>query len=210
MSHDRTWLTKLVDLSVSLEGNAILKGVNLELHRGHRYAVMGPSGSGKSTFLKVLVGLTNADGQSQFERHRDLKAIAYLPQDSKDVVVPWYRVGRHCPAEDLKALDLFPLRRKWPRDLSGGELRRLAIARVLNRHTSCDLVAMDEPLTGLDVDIRAKAIQFIVGKLNSLTPPGGGSGPLFVFVTHYKEEAAALATRKLEIDKHNIREREMP
>ncbi len=157
-------------------GEKGLYQINIEIKAGSRVAVMGPSGSGKSSLLKLVAGLIHPSCGSRLVSG----TIGYLPQDSKFLVLPWKRVGQHIGAEAALAVGLEDRLNACPLDLSGGELRRLAVAYVFSREK--DIYLLDEPLTGLDIYLRKKVTAFMEAKIvNRIST--------VVFVTHYVEEA---------------------
>lgn len=182
-----------------------LKGVNLNAQRGERIAIMGPSGSGKSTLLKVIANLINKTSSevdlegvvvvgdpAGKDPTGEYPTIGYMAQESKDVVVPWKKVGRLLQdAPLLSALELQDQVKNWPAKLSGGQLRRLALGYIVS--SDRDIFLLDEPLTGLDINIREKVTKVIKEKVEDKD--------ILLFVTHYIEEAELLANRALYIDK---------
>lgn len=169
--------------SVSHASETVLRSLNLAIEPGDRVAVMGPSGSGKTTLLRIMAKLhTEYSGEV-----RVVGKVGYMPQDSRDVVVPWRRVGNLIPEpSDRKQLGLGEKaedERQFPKFLSGGQLRRLALGHVFQYDKNIYL--LDEPLTGLDLDLRCRIIEFIKNQLDA--------DDILVFVTHYIEEAELLA-----------------
>ena len=167
-------ILRAADLGVRYESGPALEGVSFELEVGERLAVVGPNGAGKSTLFKVIAGvMTPSDGKVHVYGHEPGGhiCIAYLPQRSQvdwtfpvsvaDVVMMG-RVGklklfRHPRARDWEivrnALDVVgmqDLAGRQIRELSGGQQQRMFIARALAQEA--ELMLMDEPLTGLDLN----------------------------------------------------------
>ncbi len=145
-----------------------LRGISVHLEAGLMVAVVGPNGAGKSTLLQVLAGLLQAQGRIQWNG-RELSRIPYLErgrtltwlgqESHAEFAFPVREVvaqGRHAWGDDglgveeaLAALDLGQLRDRPITQLSGGERRRVFLARALA--TGAPLQLWDEPAASLDV-----------------------------------------------------------
>ena len=142
-----------VELTTGEEARDVLRGIDLEVRRGERVALMGRNGAGKSTLLKTAAGLIEpVRGKVEVP-----DGIALLTQNPSDYLVR-ERVGDELPGDaGLAALRLVGLEHAIdadPRDLSGGERQRLALAIALAGRMEGDelpgLVALDEPTRGMD------------------------------------------------------------
>ena len=170
----------------------VLRGVDLSFRRGETTVVLGPSGTGKSVMLKSIVGLLPLDrGSIHFEGRRidDLgearlasvrRRIGYLFQhgalfDSLDVfdnvAFPLRESGVRDPAEisrrvdrSLRLVGLGDLGARMPTELSGGQQKRIALARAIVLEP--DVILYDEPTTGLD-PIRADLINELILRLQA-------------------------------------------
>lgn len=181
-----TW----VELERDDERHDVLRGLDLEVRRGERVALMGRNGAGKSTLLKTAAGL--------IEPVRGKLAlaggIALLTQNPGDYLVR-ERVGDELPGEaGAAALRLVGLEHAVdadPRDLSGGERQRLALAVALAGQLEGEalpgLVALDEPTRGMDRARKADLVE-LVAEL-------AGRGAGVVVATHDVEFAAEFAER---------------
>lgn len=161
-------------LGLRYESGSALESVSFELQSGERLAVVGPNGAGKSTLLKIIAGvLTPSAGRVQIFGNEPGGhiCIAYLPQRNQvdwsfpvtvtDVVMMG-RVGqlglfRNPKARDremvshaLEIVRMTHLAKRQISQLSGGQQQRMFIARALAQEA--ELMLMDEPLTGLDVN----------------------------------------------------------
>ncbi len=161
-------------LTVRYNGRLALDDISFRLDKGERVAVVGPNGAGKSTLFKVIAGvLQPAKGWAKVYGHGPGGhiCIAYVPQRSQvdwafpvsvaDVVMMG-RIGRlgllRWPgARDwayvrqcLEVVGMSDLSDQQIGDLSGGQQQRVFIARALAQEA--ELMLMDEPLTGLDVN----------------------------------------------------------
>lgn len=194
-----------------------LRGVDLVVHPGEVVALVGRSGSGKTTLARILLGLEEPDAGTvhlEGERwdHRPESArrprrarYQYVPQDAMAALDPQQSVREHVletlrvlggrpPADAAIAADALLARLglshrhdALPRELSGGEQRRVTLARVLALDPR--LVVADEPTSGLDPDRRAAVLAELLDNL------GGGAG--CVLVTHDLDAVERVAHRVL-------------
>jgi len=195
-------------------------GLAVAAHLGEAAAVVGPSGAGKTTLLEAIAGLRRAQGRIAVggevlqdsaagvflppERRR----LGYVPQDG--ALFPHLSVlhnltfgmprPRSRSSRDLDALvtllDLQDLLRRYPRHLSGGERRRVALARALLAQPR--LLLLDEPMAGLDPVRARKALAGIRRVRAELGVP-------LLVVTHHPHEALALASEVLLLDGGTVR-----
>ena len=169
--------------------------------------LMGPSGSGKSTFLKALCGLLTpkegritANNEVWFEKGRGVptqeRHIGYMPQGN--IVFPHMTVEENIRYSKQGSPELFdhiverlrltPHLKKKAKGLSGGEQQRVALGRAL--YSKPVLLILDEPLTALDVNLRAQLQQDLVAIISEWDIP-------CLWVTHSEEEAAAVGNHRL-------------
>ncbi len=168
----------------------VIRGMELEVRKGERVALMGRNGAGKSTLLRTAAGLVEPVRGKVEVPH----GIALLTQNPSDYLVR-ERVGDELPGDDgMAALRIVGLEHAVdadPRDLSGGERQRLALAIALAGHTGGEelpgLVALDEPTRGMD---RARKDE-LAGLIDELAAQGAG----LLVATHDVEFAAAFAER---------------
>jgi energy-coupling factor transport system ATP-binding protein len=161
-------------------GATVLRGVDLEIAAGERVALMGRNGAGKSTLLKVAAGLL-APTRGKVRGGR----VALLLQHPGDYALH-DRVGDELPAGVLAAAGLAHLADRHPRDVSGGERQRLALAIVLHGERPA-VVCLDEPTRGMD---RAHKDTLV-----ALAHDLAARGSAVVVATHDAEFAAAFAGR---------------
>jgi energy-coupling factor transporter ATP-binding protein EcfA2 len=179
-----------VELARGDEARDVIRGIDLQLNRGERVALMGRNGAGKSTLLKTAAGLIDPVRGSI----ETPGGIALLTQNPSDYLVR-ERVGDELPGEaGVAALRVVGLEHAVdadPRDLSGGERQRLALAIALAGQMEGerlpDLVALDEPTRGMD---RSRKDD-LVGLVDSLAARGAG----VVVATHDVEFASEFAER---------------
>lgn len=186
-------MIEVIDLHKTLGGRPVLSGVNLEVREGETLVIMGPSGTGKSVLLKHIVGLFDPDAgdvlvdgisvpAADREQIAEVRSkIAYVFQnsalfDSLTVrgnllmgLPPGHCRGAaaECERLALAALEhvnlgpeVLPL---LPAELSGGMLRRVAIARAIIGKRR--YILYDEPTTGLD-PVNATRINELIARVS--------------------------------------------
>lgn len=154
---ERDILMQIPQMSKTFEGFK-LNVCGGEVRRGEVLGIVGANGIGKSTFAKLLAGVETPDGKDKF----DTVSVSYKPQyvtaDSSDSVEFALRQvakrfdSSYYQHEILEPLGLVPLLSSELKNLSGGELQRVAIALCLSREA--DLYILDEPSAHLDVEQR--------------------------------------------------------
>ena len=176
----------------------MLEGASLAVEDGQFVSLVGPSGSGKSSLLRAVIGLQQPL-RGTVEREVPPSDVAILFQD--DALLPWKTardnvalgltlngMRRRQALEQadlwLDRLGLSGLGDRFPRHLSGGQRKRVALAQVLARGPK--LLLMDEPFASLDAIVRARIIQDVA----SLVERGRIS---VLLVTHDLEEAISLS-----------------
>lgn len=185
-------------LALSYGATPILEGVSLEVPSGKFVSLIGPSGSGKSTLLRAIIGL-QAPSSGTIETDVPSGDIGMLFQD--DALLPWrtaeenVALGLRLKGVDkgtaiasarlwLTRLGLHGLSERFPRQLSGGQRKRVTLAQVLAREPR--LLLMDEPFASLDAIVRARVTQDLLRLVES-------RGISVLLVTHDLEEALALS-----------------
>lgn len=207
-------LIRLVDLHKSFGPLRVLSGVSLDLRKGETTVIMGPSGTGKSVLLKHIAGLIRPDkgevwyGDQRVDTMPEYglvevrKKIGFLFQmgalfDSMNVyenicfplvehtaLSKRERTGR-CESA-LAMVGLKGVEQKMPADLSGGQRKRVALARAVVLEP--EVVLYDEPTTGLD-PIRSDLINELIITLAQRL------GITSVVVTHDMHSANKIADR---------------
>jgi energy-coupling factor transporter ATP-binding protein EcfA2 len=163
-------------------GPSILRGVSLSVAPGERIALMGRNGAGKSTLLRHAAGLLDPTRGAVRRAGR----VALLLQNPNDYLVH-ESVAEEAPAAALAAVGLGGdgFAGRHPRDLSGGEKQRLALAIVLGDGSSPPVaVCLDEPTRGMDRDHKQELAERLTG-LDAAV----------IVATHDPEFASAFARR---------------
>lgn len=172
--------------------------MSLELRTGEVVALLGPNGAGKSTLLDALAGAIPI-ARGAVERRGRVAVALQAPDLARrrvlanvTLALAWWGVPRAERVERaLEALQTMGARHLADRpaaSLSGGERRRVHIARAIA--TQPDVLMLDEPFAGLDVEARARLLQDAQQVLRS---PGRAT----LVVVHDRAEAWALADRLL-------------
>lgn len=197
---------------------AVFEALNLELRPGEYLAIMGESGVGKSTLLNLLAGLDRPDvGRVLLEgfdlsaldddaitlvRRRSVgfvfQAFHVLPYLSveQNVALPLELLQVPAPerarrtAEMLEGVGLAPMARRFARELSGGEVQRIAIARALVHRPR--LLLADEPTGNLDPRSAAQILALLRTQIKANCAAG-------ILITHSRT-AAQTADRILVLD----------
>jgi multiple sugar transport system ATP-binding protein len=185
-----------------------VKGVDLEIPAGEFTVLVGQSGCGKSTLLRTIAGLEDADqgdieigGQlmnNVLPRDRDIAMVfqnyALYPYMTVFENIAFGLRARKTPAAEIEPkvrraaqmLAIEPLLQRYPRQLSGGQLQRVAIGRAVVRNAR--LYLFDEPLSNLDAQLRDE----MRGEIKRLHQE---LGKTMIYVTHDQIEAMTMADR---------------
>ena len=178
-----------------------VKNVNFTLEEGDFVNIIGRSGSGKSTFLNLLSGLLKPTEGKIFAKGKDMsdfsdrdiskyrnEIIGFVPQSLgtlpnlnvlENVSLPYYLFKRDDSAYEkaamlLDEMGILHLKDDFPKNLSGGELKRVLIARSMIN--SPELLILDEPTSDLDKNTTME-IMDLLKKINS-------KGTALIIVTH--------------------------
>ncbi len=198
----------LKDVNKTFDGkNLVVKNFNLEIKDKDFLVLIGPSGCGKTTVLNMIAGLERVTSGDIFI---DDKLVNLIEPKDRDIAMVFQnyalyhmltvydnlafslkikKLKPHLIKEKVESvaalLGISDLLKRKPRQLSGGQMQRVAIGRAIVRNPKVFL--MDEPLCNLDVLLRAK-MRLELKKLHAQI------GGTFVFVTHDQVEAMSLAT----------------
>lgn len=167
-------------------GRDILKGLNLNVYKGEIYSLLGENGCGKSTLLNIINGnLKPFRGKVRYD-----SGIAYLPQNpkyvfTKDKLADDLMTDENNSSELIGKLELNEILGSHPYDLSGGELQRAAICKILLNDP--DIILLDEPTKGLDT--------YAKNKLGAILKKLARVGKTVLLVSHDLEFCAEYSDR---------------
>lgn len=173
----------------------ILGSCQLQLQAGERISILGPSGMGKSTLLRIIAGL-DKDYQGRVllpER------IAFMFQEPnlldwrncyQNLLIFHPQAGRDQARTALEQVGLGDKGLHYPRQLSLGQQRRLALARTFL--SNAELVLLDEPFTSLDPQLKTDMLELTRTLLDQ-------SGAMLLHVTHDAKEVGVLGAHAVEM-----------
>jgi ABC-type nitrate/sulfonate/bicarbonate transport system ATPase subunit len=196
-------LISVKNLSVYHDGCCALKDVHFEAGEGEFVAIVGKSGSGKTTFLYALARFIPYSGEVNVPRTIGMVFQHYA-------VFPWFTASENIAfglenetkekrnqivREHLRLAELEDKKDKYPAELSGGQVQRIALARSLAHNP--EVLLMDEPYGALDAYTRGKMQQWLLDVWATRKKT-------VVFVTHNIEEAVFLADRVLVLNDYRF------
>ena len=169
--------------------------------------IFGPSGAGKTSLLELIAGLRTPQSGRVIVDGRDITAlpprerrIGYVPQD--DALFPHLSVkqnvlygARHADDSVLDVLEIRHLLPRGVKQLSGGERKRIALARALLSHP--DVLLLDEPLAGVDVELRNRVLEYLVRIRDEFPIP-------MLYVSHDIAEVQAICEAVVMIERGRV------
>jgi len=207
-------IIRLEKISKSFDAAVVLREVDLDIRRGQTTVVIGPSGCGKSVLLKHIIGLLRPDSGAVYFKGRRLNGLSerelapirrqmgFLFQASalfdsmtveENVCFPLneHGIGRRGARTErcrvvLALVGLDGLQNRLPQEISGGQQKRVAMARAIVQQP--EVILYDEPTTGLD-PVRADVINELILKLQRIL------GTTAVVVTHDLNSARKVGDR---------------
>jgi ABC-2 type transport system ATP-binding protein len=203
-------IATLTNISKRYGTTVALDGLSLSLHPGEVVALLGPNGAGKSTAVKLLLGLVaptsgttrvfGSDPRNATTRTRvgAMLQVARVTEvlrvrDHLDLFRSYYPNPLPVP-EILRIAQLQGIEDRFFGQLSGGQRQRLLFALAICGNP--DLIFLDEPTVGMDIQAR----RALWGQIRFLS----AQGKTILLTTHYLEEADALAHRIIVINKGRV------
>lgn len=209
------------NINKSFDGKEALENINFEVLPGEFLSILGPSGCGKTTLLRILIGLLSPDSG---EILLDGENITKAPPDKRGMGIVFQNYAlfenmtvlknveyalklrhesnsREISLRLLEQVGLSEHIQKFPAQLSGGQMQRVAIARTLALSPS--IILLDEPMSALDVATRLS----LRGELKRIQRE---SGTTMIYITHDQEEAFALSDRIMVMGNAKIHQLDTP
>jgi phospholipid/cholesterol/gamma-HCH transport system ATP-binding protein len=182
-------------LKKSFGGKVVLNGIDLDLHVGESYVVIGGSGTGKSVLIKCILGLIQPDAGSIKIDGQEIVGLSYTAQQAAldkfgmlfqggalfDSMTVWENVafalthGHGMPEKEAKEIAMEKLQAVdldestatiYPAELSGGMQKRVALARAIASNP--EVIFFDEPTTGLDPIVSGTINKLIIDSVRKL------------------------------------------
>ncbi len=215
------------DLKKNFGNNEILKGIDCEIEKGEKIAVIGPSGSGKSTFLRCInlleiptSGTIIFDGEEitspdvdvnkvrarmgmvfqHFNLFNNLTIMDNITLAPTMLKLKTAEQAKEEALQLLKRVNLVEKADAYPSQLSGGQKQRIAIVRSLAMNP--EVMLFDEPTSALDPEM--------VGEVLEVIRELAQSGMTLVIVTHEMGFAKEVASRVIFVDEGIIKEENNP
>jgi NitT/TauT family transport system ATP-binding protein len=184
---------ELIDIRKGFDGRIVLDGISLNVTDKKSAMIIGPNACGKTTLLKIIADLLKPDSGKVYVNGTTSMVF------QEDVIIPWMSIkdnvgiflklmGKDQNEIDevvrvvMSELGIFEYYHFKPREVSGGTLRKAAIARALTLHP--DILLLDEPLIELDSSSRESVIR-LLQELRS-------KGVSMIITTHYPEELESI------------------
>ncbi len=212
-------MIELTSVSKTFGNHRAVDRVSLTFPDKAQVALLGPSGSGKTTLLRLIAGLEVPDAGTIAIGNRIVSSPGCMVPPAERSIGFVFQSGALWPhmtvAENIgfalaglppadqdqrtralmERVDILPLAGRYPGQISGGEARRVALARALAPRPSTLL--FDEPLTNLDRPLREDLLRLIISSVRE-------AGSTMIYVTHDEYEAETIAGTVIRFDKGTI------
>jgi len=190
----------------------VLQGLDLEISRGQRVALIGSNGAGKTTLIRCLLGEYTRDGDISLVgrdprrfRTEVLRHVGFVPQLPPPLKMPVGQLIRYvaalCAADSARIVevagrlgfDVGRFRHQPFVRLSGGQKQKLLIATALGR--DADVLILDEPAANLDPEARSTFFELLAERQRDT---------VMLISSHRLDEVAALVNRVIELDQGRV------
>lgn len=201
----------------------VLNDINFDIKEGEFLSILGSSGCGKTTLLKILIGIETPTSGKILKKSRNITKVD-ISKRGMGIVFQNYALFPNMTVlqnvmyalklkmknkkkaydksiEFIKMVNMEEHLNKYPRELSGGQMQRVAIARTLALEP--DIILFDEPLSALDASMRLSLrneIKKIQKKLKTT----------MIFITHDQEEAFSMSDRVMVLNEGVIEQIDTP
>lgn len=191
------------NLSVAYDSLRVLEGLNFDIANGEFVAIVGKSGTGKTTLLNSLAGFIKHNGNIKitesigfcFQNH----SLFYWMTVSENIAFGLDNMSNiekeSIVNNILKKIDLAEYGKKYPKELSGGQMQRVALGRAIANNPK--VLLLDEPFSSLDIYTRDQMMEWLLKIISELNIT-------VLMVTHYLDEALFLADRVFVLKEKNI------
>ena len=222
MTEQKT-MVELVNVKKSFQSIVALQDISLKVYSGEFYTLLGPSGCGKTTTLRMIGGFNSPDsgeiylngqpmiGKRPFERDVNtvFQSYALFPHMTVKQNVGFGLKMKGVPQKEsndrisnaLNMVKMYQYADRSPKNLSGGEQQRVAVARAIVNNPR--VLLLDEPLGSLDLKLR-KEMQIELKQLQKKLEI------TFIYVTHDQEEALTMSDRVAVMNKGVLEQVDSP
>ena len=203
---------KATNLSIGYNYHSIFKKINFSIEYGDFVCLVGGNGVGKSTLIKTILGLyPPISGKIHYDKNTKLESIGYLPQRlevSNDFPASVYEVvlsgclnklkwrpfytkkEKDLVQRNMKILGIDKIKHKSFKELSGGQMQRVLIARAICATNK--LIILDEPFVGLDKKMVSQ-LEDTIRKINKEL------GVTIIMVTHNFHTTLSITNKVIEL-----------
>ncbi len=205
-------MIKINNVSKAFRRNQVLDGINLDIDRGDRIALVGSNGAGKTTLIRCLLGEYIHDGDILMDdlkprqnRQEVLKKIGFVPQIPPPLKMPVGQLIKFAAGvcdsnpekmyavSDSLGLDALKFKKQPFVKLSGGQKQKMLISIALGRDS--EFLIMDEPAANLDPEARHNFFNLLEKKKDDSA---------MIISSHRLDEVASLVNRVVELDQGKI------